>query len=243
MAYSSMRIIGLTGGVGTGKSTVARILEQHGIPVADADQMARQALALGSPIRERVLERYGKAIQTPSGDLDRRRLGQIVFADAAERAWLEAQIHPFVRAQLQDFLSALAEQSSKVHGVPLEEEPASQKRSGVGFSSGQGSQTVCLMIPLLFEAHLQGWVNEIWVVTCTPEQQRQRLARRDPLTPEEIEARIASQWPLAEKVRRADVVLDNSGSLAELEAQVKQALASASQRPFASPPRAGYSDG
>jgi len=78
-------------------------------------------------------------------------------------------------------------------------------------------------------------------VTCTPEQQRQRLARRDPLTPEEIEARIASQWPLAEKVRRADVVLDNSGSLAELEAQVKQALAL--ERPFASPPRAGYSDG
>ncbi|MFS8829841.1 dephospho-CoA kinase [Synechococcus sp. R8-2] len=236
-----MRIIGLTGGVGTGKSTVACILEQHGIPVADADQMARQALAVGSPIRERVLERYGKVIQTPSGDLDRRRLGQIVFADAAERAWLEAQIHPFVRAQLQDFLSALAEQSSKVHGVPLEEEPASQKRSGVGFSSGQGSQTVCLMIPLLFEAHLQGWVNEIWVVTCTPEQQRQRLARRDPLTPEEIEARIASQWPLAEKVRRADVVLDNSGSLAELEAQVKQALAL--ERPFASPRQAGYSDG
>ncbi|HIK20427.1 MAG TPA: dephospho-CoA kinase [Synechococcus sp. M44_DOE_062] len=224
-----MRIIGLTGGVGTGKSTVARILEQHGIPVADADQMARQALALGSPIRDRVLERYGKAIQTPSGDLDRRRLGQIVFADAAERAWLEAQIHPFVKAQLQDFLFGLAERSSKVHGVPLEEEPGSQKNSGVG----QGSQTVCLMIPLLFEAHMEGWVNEIWVVTCTPEQQRQRLARRDPLTPEEIEARIASQWPLAEKVRRADMVLDNSGSLAELEAQVKQALASVGQNPRA----------
>jgi dephospho-CoA kinase len=94
------------------------------------------------------------------------------------------------------------------------------------------------MIPLLFEAGMENWASEIWVVICTPEQQRQRLALRDPLlTPAEIEARLASQWPLAEKVRRADVVLDNSGSLADLEAQVHQALAS--QQPLASPQQAG----
>ncbi len=203
-----MRIIGLTGGIATGKSTVARILERHGIPVADADQMARQALAAGSPIRERVLQRYGQAIQDPFGELDRRQLGRIVFADAAERAWLEAQIHPFVKARLQEFLES--------HGASAPQ--------GVQHPQKDGPPTVCLMIPLLFEAHMENWVSEIWVVTCTPEQQRQRLAQRDLLTAAEIEARLASQWPLEEKARRAHVVLDNSGSLAELEAQVRQAL-------------------
>jgi len=205
-----MRIIGLTGGIATGKSTVARILERHGIPVADADQMARQALAVGSPIRERVLQRYGQAIQDPSGELDRRQLGRIVFADAAERAWLEAQIHPFVKTRLREFLEA--------HGASAPPE------EGVSNPQKEGPPTVCLMIPLLFEAHMENWVSEIWVVTCTPEQQRQRLAQRDHLTATEIEARLASQWPLEEKARRAHVVLDNSGSLAELEAQVRQAL-------------------
>lgn len=197
MTTTPIRIIGLTGGIATGKSTVAQILEQHGIPVADADQLARDALAPGSPIRERVLQRYGASIQTQAGDLDRRRLGQIVFADPRERLWLEEQIHPFVKTQLRYFLQ---EETSK------------------------GSPTVCLMIPLLFEASMEDWVNEIWVVTCTPEQQRQRLRQRDPLTTNQIEARIASQWPLAEKVRRAHVVLDNSGSLSELQRQVQQAL-------------------
>ncbi|MEN9222995.1 MAG: dephospho-CoA kinase [Thermostichus sp. BF3_bins_97] len=202
-----MRIIGLTGGIGTGKSTVAQILEQHGIPVADADQLARQALATGSPIRERVLKRYGAGIQTQAGDLDRGRLGEIVFADPGERIWLEEQIHPYVKTELQHFLE-----------------------------TQQGSPTVCLMIPLLFEAQMEPWVGEIWVVTCTPEQQRQRLAQR--LLPlEQIEARIASQWPLAEKVSRADVVLDNSGSVEDLQAQVNQALT------IAPPRQAGYSYG
>ncbi|MFQ3585701.1 MAG: dephospho-CoA kinase [Cyanobacteriota bacterium] len=197
MTTTPARIIGLTGGIATGKSTVARILEQHGIPVADADQLARQALAPGSPIRERVLQRYGAGIQTQAGDLDRGRLGQIVFADPTERVWLEEQIHPFVKTQLQHFLQEQVD---------------------------QGSPTVCLMIPLLFEAGMEDWVNEIWVVTCTPEQQRQRLSQRDPLTIDQIEARIASQWSLAEKIRRAHVVLDNSGSLSELQRQVQQAL-------------------
>ncbi|MGQ9837964.1 MAG: dephospho-CoA kinase [Cyanobacteriota bacterium] len=197
MTTTPARIIGLTGGIATGKSTVAQILEQHGIPVADADQLARHALMPGSPIRERVLQRYGASIQTQAGDLDRARLGQIVFADPGERLWLEGQIHPFVKTQLQHFLQ---EQTRK------------------------GSPTVCLMIPLLFEVNMEDWVSEIWVVTCTPEQQRQRLQQRDPLTTDQIEARIASQWPLTEKVQRAHVVLDNSRSLSDLQRQVQQAL-------------------
>ncbi|MCF2971148.1 dephospho-CoA kinase [Synechococcus sp. Nb3U1] len=190
-----MRIIGLTGGMGTGKSTVAQILQQHGIPVADADQLARQALVPGSPVRARVLHRFGASIQTQEGELDRVRLGQIVFADPSERVWLEEQIHPFVKTELHHFLEAQ-----------------------------QGSPTVCLMIPLLFEAGMEDWVSEIWVVTCTPEQQRQRLSHRDPLIVDQMEARIASQWPLTEKIQRAHVVLDNSGSLSDLQRQVQQAL-------------------
>ncbi len=221
-----MRIIGLTGGIGTGKSTVARILEQHGIPVADADQLARQALAVGSPIRERVLERYGPTLQTQDGDLDRSRLGAIVFADPGERLWLEEQIHPFVKTELRHFLEA--------HGAsaPLREWVDALHRLKNDRGT-EGSPAVCLMIPLLFEAHMEDWVSEIWVVTCTPEQQQQRLSLRDPLTTEQIEARIASQWPLAEKVRRADVVLDNSGSLSDLQRQVQQVLT------IAPPQRAG----
>jgi dephospho-CoA kinase len=212
-----MRIIGLTGGIGTGKSTVARILEQHGIPVADADQLARQALAVGSPIRERVLERYGSTLQTQDGDLDRGRLGEIVFADPGERIWLEEQIHPFVKTELQHFLEA--------HGVSAPLHECVDALHHLGNNRGrEGSPAVCLMIPLLFEAQMEDWVSEIWVVTCTPEQQQQRLFLRDPLTTKQIEARIASQWPLAEKVRRADVVLDNSGSPEELRAQVNQVL-------------------
>ncbi|MEN9278726.1 MAG: dephospho-CoA kinase, partial [Thermostichus sp. DG_1_5_bins_95] len=92
---------------------------------------------------------------------------------------------------------------------------------------------VCLMVPLLFEVGMEDWVSEIWVVTCTPEQQRQRLQQRDHLTPEQVEARIASQWPLSEKIQRAHVVLDNSGSPADLEKQVEQALR------IVSPPWAG----
>ncbi|MEN9231249.1 MAG: dephospho-CoA kinase [Thermostichus sp. DG02_5_bins_236] len=197
MTTTPVRIIGLTGGIGTGKSTVAHLLEKHGIPVADADQLARQALAPGSPVRERVLQRYGASIQARAGELDRGRLGQIVFADPSERVWLEGQIHPFVKNQLQHFLQE---------------------------QTGKGSPTVCLMIPLLFEAGMEDWVSEIWVVTCTPEQQRQRLLQRDPLTTEQVEARIASQWPLTEKIRWAHVVLDNSGSPSELQRQVQQAL-------------------
>ncbi len=218
-----MRIIGLTGGIGTGKSTVARILEQHGIPVADADQLARQALAVGSPIRERVLERYGPTLQAQDGHLDRGRLGAIVFADPGERLWLEEQIHPFVKTELRHFLEA--------HGTsaPLHECVDALHRLENDRGT-EGSPAVCLMIPLLFEAHMEDWVSEIWVVTCTPEQQQQRLSLRDPLTTEQIEARIASQWPLAEKVRRADVVLDNSGSLSDLQRQVQQVLTIAPPR-------------
>lgn len=189
------RIIGLTGGIATGKSTVADYLaSHHQIPVLDADVYARAAVAVGSPILQAISDRYGPQLIHADGTLDRSQLGNIIFQDAAEKRWLEQQIHPYVR---QRFAAAMAQLA-----VPI----------------------VVQAIPLLFEAKLTDQVTEIWVVICTPEQQRQRLMQRNALSRDQADARIASQMPLAEKATLADVVLDNSGTLEHLFAQVEQAL-------------------
>lgn len=190
------RIIGLTGGIATGKSTVSRYLEDiHQIPVLDADVYARQAVTVGSPVLAAIVERYGDRILNPDGSLNRGQLGEVVFHDPQEKGWLEQQIHPVVRQCFQAAMADLTE-------VPI----------------------VVQAIPLLFEAGLTDQVTEIWVVACTPDQQRQRLMARNGLSLEQAKARIASQMPLAEKVALADVVLDNSGDVDALLRQVDQAL-------------------
>ncbi len=190
------RIIGLTGGIATGKSTVANYLkQQYGLPVLDADHYARQVVEPGSPLLAAILERYGPSMQLPDGQLHRSKLGEIIFKDAVERAWLEDQIHPQVRRCLTAAMATLSQ-----------------------------ADTVVQVIPLLFEAGFADRVTEIWVVTCTPQQQRQRLIDRNHLTAAQAQARIDSQMPLATKVARADVVLDNSGDRPALLVQVDQAL-------------------
>jgi dephospho-CoA kinase len=190
------RIIGLTGGIATGKSTVANYLQgTYQLPVLDADDYARQAVAQGSPVLHAIAERYGDTMLLVDGSLNRANLGEVVFNQPQEKAWLEQQIHPIVR---QCFAEAMAR---------LQQEPI-----------------VVQAIPLLFEANLTDQVTEIWVVTCTPDQQRQRLMERNQLSPEQAEARIHSQMPLAEKAARANVVLDNSADRSRLFIQVDQAL-------------------
>ncbi|MDJ0707552.1 MAG: dephospho-CoA kinase [Leptolyngbyaceae cyanobacterium MO_188.B28] len=194
---SQCRIIGLTGGIATGKTTVSKHLSQvHRLPVLDADVYAREAVQLGSPILEAIADRYGPEVLLPSGVLNRQRLGEIVFHDAAEKQWLERQIHPYVRDRfikaMQDF---------------------------------RDDQTVVQAIPLLFEAGLTDQVTEIWVVSCSEKQQLARLMQRDRLSLEQAQARIQSQMPLAEKAAQADVVLDNSGRISELLEEVDRALA------------------
>jgi len=193
---AAQRIIGLTGGIATGKSTVSKYLqEQHQIPVLDADDFARKAVEPESAILAAVANRFGPMILKANGSLDRSRLGEVVFSQPAERAWLEQQIHPFVRQCFMEAMDDLA-------NVPI----------------------VVQAIPLLFEANLVDQVTEVWVVTCSPRQQQQRLMQRNQLTAEQAEARIRSQMPLDQKVARADTVLDNSGSIAQLLVQVDQAL-------------------
>jgi dephospho-CoA kinase len=185
------RIIGLTGGIATGKTTVSNYLaHRYQLPVLDADIYAREAVQVGSPILSKICDRYGSGVQLPDGTLNRKRLGEIVFSNPAQRQWLEQQIHPYVRDRFQSELNTLV------------------------------APTVVLVVPLLFEAEMTDLATEIWVVTCSPEQQLRRMIERDRLSREQAQSRINSQLPLAEKVARADVVLDNSSTPEALLKQV-----------------------
>ncbi len=186
------RIIGLTGGIATGKTTVSHYLEQqHNLPVLDADQFAREAVAPGSPILSDITQRYGADLLGSDGTLNRQQLANIVFKHSAERKWVEQQIHPFVRQRFTELSQTYP-----------------------------STQTLVYAIPLLFEAKLTHLVTEIWVVSCTSEQQQARLIARSRLTPEQAQARIAAQIPLRQKIEQADVILDNTTTITDLYAQV-----------------------
>lgn len=192
--------IGLTGGIASGKSSVGRLLAARALPVLDADLYAREALVPGSAGARAVLERYGDRVRASgagAGDaaIDRAALGRIVFADAAERQWLEQLVHPLVRARFDAELERLAD-----------------------------APVVVLMVPLLFEAGLEELCSTIWLVDCNENQQLQRLMARDQLSEADARARLAAQWPLARKRSLADVVIDNRGSAEQLAAHVARAL-------------------
>lgn len=195
------RRIGLTGGIASGKSSVARLLQRdHGLPLLDADVMARQALAPGTAAARQVAARYGNGVLSAASDpaaamLDRNALGQIVFSDAAERQWLEQLVHPLVR---QGFAAELQRLSA--------------------------APTVVLVIPLLFEAGLEHLCSEVWLVDCDEQQQLERLMARDNLSASAARARIAAQWPLARKRALASLILDNRSTPDALAPQVNEAL-------------------
>lgn len=186
------RIIGLTGGIATGKSTASDYLaSRYGLPVLDADVYARQAVAPGSEILGVIGDRYGTDILLPDGALNRQQLGQIIFHNAAEKVWLEQQIHPFVRARFKEITATFSPE-----------------------------QTLVYAIPLLFEANLTHLVSETWVVFCDQAQQKERLMQRSQLSATDAQARIDAQMNLAKKCQQADHVLDNSASKAALSAQI-----------------------
>ena len=192
---SAHRLIGLTGGIGTGKSTVSRYLaEQYQLPILDADLYAREAVAAGSPILAEIVNRYGRSVQRADGTLNRQKLGEIVFNSAEEKRWLEGIIHPFVRDRFALELERLL------------------------------AQTVVLVIPLLFEANLTDMVTEIWVVACSQEEQIERVMTRDRLCREQAISRINNQLPMAKKIAAADAVFDNSSSLEVLYRQIDRLM-------------------
>ena len=186
-------LIGLTGGIATGKTTVSNYLrDRYGFPILDADIYAKEAVEVDSPIFQKIIQRYGSEIQLENRALNRTKLGDIIFNNTDEKIWLEAQIHPYVRKRFQEVIDSL------------------------------DNQIIVLSIPLLIEANLTHLVSEIWVVLCHYDQQIQRLQQRNHLTEQQAIARINNQLPLTEKITRADVVLDNSGSLDCLYQQIDQ---------------------
>ena len=186
----ALRVFGLTGGIGSGKSAVARRLRARGLPVVNADDLARVAVARGSEGLERVADYFGADVLTSAGDLDRARLGQIIFGDPEARRMLDAMIHPIVRQLAAQRFQELGER-----GEPL----------------------ACYEVPLLYEGGLDRTYQPVLVVNAPRALREQRIAARDGLDSAQIAARIRAQMPLEEKVQRADYVIDNAGTLRELE--------------------------
>lgn len=193
-------IIGLTGGIATGKSTVAGLLRENGLQVLDADQLAHQAIEPGGPAYAAVIREFGPDIVKANRSIDRKQLGKIVFKDPERRRRLEELVHPSVIKAIE---AAIARHRA-----------------------GGAEQPLVVEVPLLFEVGLAGLFDRVLMVSMAPEVQRRRLQQRDKLSNEEIETRIASQMPLTEKEARADYVIFNNGSLDELRRQAVNFLQS-----------------
>jgi dephospho-CoA kinase len=192
---SWVRIVGLTGGIGSGKSEVSRVLRELGAPVIDADALTHQCQEPGQQVWREIWAHYGWSIIGPDGQLLRRKLGQRIFRDTSEREYLNRLVHPAVRQMIQEHINR-----QRALGQPL----------------------VVLDIPLLLEGEWRDGVDEIWVVYSHPDQQLDRVVHRDQIGPEEAQRRIRAQMPLADKIHFADHVIDNQGSLSSLREQVKQ---------------------
>ena len=185
-----MKIIGLTGGIACGKSTVSAELRALGAAIIDADALAHELSQPHQPIYNAYVERFGREIVTADGTLDRAAIARRVFADPAVRAEVEVIAHPIIRRAAEERLRAAREEN---------------KRAAV------------LDVPLLFEAGWDALADETWVVALPREEQLARLlARNKAMDAGEARARIAAQMPLAEKCARADVVIDNSGTVEEI---------------------------
>ena len=184
-----MKIIGLTGGIACGKSTVSKALRALGACIIDADALAHELSQPNQALFNAYVQRFGMAIVTPGGTLDRAAIARLIFTDPTMRAEVEQISHPLIRRAVEERLR-MAEKE--------------QKRAAV------------LDVPLLFEAGWDALADEVWVVALPPEEQLMRLLARDrTMSAGEARARIDAQMPLAEKCARADVVIDNSGTKEE----------------------------
>ena len=186
--------IAITGGAGSGKSTVARMFQELGAEVLDADAFAREAVAVGAPAWQELRRLYGEDYFNPDGSLNRSRLAQRVFNDPEARHRLEALIHPLIVQEIMARAAAL---------------------------EGQGVQLVMVEVPLLYETGREAAFDRV-IVVSTPEAERiRRLRERDRRGEAEIRGILQAQWPLEDKVARADYVVDNGGELGHTRQQVK----------------------
>lgn len=185
--------VGLTGGIGSGKSAVSALFVAHGAVLVDADVSARTVVAKGTPGLAAVVEAFGEQVRTPDGELDRPRLGAIVFADPEKLARLNAIVHPLVGAES-------ARQTAAAEAA--------------------GASVLIHDIPLLVENDLQGLYDAVVVVAASPQAQLERLAGSRGMGREDALARIAAQAPLADKLAAATYVIDNDGPIEDLAPQV-----------------------
>lgn len=187
------RVIGLTGGIASGKSTVAGIFRELGAPVVDADALARDVVAPGTPALAEIVAHFGPAVVDAGGALDRKKLGAIVFGDDEARRALERITHPRIAAAAQDAIAR---------------------------HRAAGARAVIYEAALIVEKQLQRWMDGLIVVSVPPEMQLRRLMERDGMDEAEARARMAAQLPLADKLAVADHVIDNSGPIERTREQV-----------------------
>lgn len=188
-------LVGLTGSIATGKSTVSRMFAHLGARVLDADLLAREVVMPGQPAYLKIVEEFGPQVVQEDGTLDRKALGAIVFADQARRKRLEEITHPAIALRQQRILSGLDEEAYE--GIVIWD------------------------VALLFETGGVARMDRVVVVSTDPDTEQARLMARDSLPEDAARTRIASQMPVAEKAKRAHYVIDNSGSRADTERQVK----------------------
>lgn len=190
-------IVGLTGGIATGKSTVSQLLQQLGYVVIDSDQIARYVVEPGRPAYEQIVAHFGEEILMPDGQLNRGALGKIVFNDPAERKALEEITHPAI------FI---------------------EKDRRIKEAQADGHDLIFLDVPLLIETNLHKTVDKVLLVYTKASLQIQRLMDRDQLSLEDAMKRVRAQMPIDEKRAFADMIIDNNGSKEQLEAQVHEVL-------------------
>jgi dephospho-CoA kinase len=200
-----MMRVALTGGIATGKSACLRRFGQLGAATLDADVVARAVVAPGTPALERIVRRFGESIVGADGALDRHALGQIVFDDVAARRDLEAIVHPAVYDAVERWFRQLEGQGPPAHSAAVT----------IGIAD----------IPLLFETSRDADFDAVVVAACRPDQQLARLMTRDGLDEHGARRRIAAQWPIGEKARRATLVIDTSETMDETLAGVDAAWA------------------
>lgn len=190
-------IIGLTGSIASGKSTVAKMLEKYRFPIVDADQVARLVVEPGEPALTEIVAAFGEEILLEDGSLNRKKLGDLIFHDPSKRAILNGIIHPAIRKEM------LRQRDEWLNN---------------------GAEVVIMDIPLLFESKLQHFVEKILVVSLSEEKQLERLMERNQLNEEEARARISSQLPLSVKEECADAVIYNESTLEKTEQQLNYIL-------------------
>jgi dephospho-CoA kinase len=190
-----VRVIGLTGGIASGKSTVARLFREHGAPIVDADELARAVVEPGQPALAELVGAFGPAILDDRGRLDRKRLAALVFADPDQRRRLNAIVHPRIAAAVAERLAQLA---------------------------NEGADFALYEAALLVENGLHHGLDGLIVVSAPAALQRERMRERDGFSDEEAEARLASQAPLADKRAAATWIIENAGSLDETRRQVAE---------------------